>query len=170
MTRAVVIGNGGGGKSTLSRALAERHNLVLCSVDQIQWAPDWKPVPEDEVAERVRFFMFAERWIIDGWGPWSSLEERMELANTLVFVDLPLWMHFWLAAERQISVARGRPREDPVPGCDDLDMTRQLFETIWDVDQNLRPRLIELLERFAPEREYHHITSLEQLRELAETG
>jgi adenylate kinase family enzyme len=30
MARAVVVGNGGGGKSTLARALAERHDLVCC--------------------------------------------------------------------------------------------------------------------------------------------
>lgn len=32
----------------------------------------------------------------------------MELSETFMFVNLPLWMHFWLAAERQISVAELR--------------------------------------------------------------
>ena len=100
MTRAVVVGNGGGGKSTLSRALAKRHNLTWCSVDQIQWAPDWEPVPDEVVVERLRSVIAGDRWIIDGWGPWPSLEERMQVSDTLIFVDLPVWMHFWLAAER----------------------------------------------------------------------
>ena len=167
MTRAVVIGNGGGGKSTLARALAERHDLVWCSVDQIQWAPGWERVPEDVVAERIGEVMSRDRWIIDGWGPWPSVEERMGLADTLIFVDLPLWMHFWLAAERQISVAQGRPRDDPVEGCDDLAITRRLFETIWHVDQILRPQLLELVDRYASGRDYHHVTTLEQLEQLA---
>jgi adenylate kinase family enzyme len=170
MTRAVVVGNGGGGKSTLSRALAGRHDLVWCSVDQIQWTPGWEPAPEKEVSHRIRTVIARDRWIIDGWGPWSSIEERMERSDTLIFVDLPLWMHFWLAAERQISIAQGRPRSDPVEGCDDLLITRRLFETIWQVDQDLRPRLVELVERFAPGREYHHVTTLEQLEELAQTA
>jgi adenylate kinase family enzyme len=167
MTRAVVVGNGGGGKSTLARALAERHDLVWCSVDQIQWAPGWEPAPEDLVLERLRSVMESDRWIIDGWGPWLSIEERMELSDTLIFVDLPLWMHFWLAAERQISIARGQSRSDPVEGCDDLAITRRLFETIWHVDQNLKPQLLELVDRYASGRDYHHITTLEQLEGLA---
>jgi len=43
MTRAVVVGNGSGGKSTLARALAERDDRVWCSVDQIR-------NPQDELA------------------------------------------------------------------------------------------------------------------------
>jgi adenylate kinase family enzyme len=167
MTRAVVVGNGGGGKSTLARALAERHNLAWCSVDQVQWAPGWERAPEDLVAEHIRSVMASDRWIIDGWGPWPSIEERMELSDTLIFVDLPLWMHFWLAAERQISIARGQPRSDPVEGCDDLAITRRLFETIWHVDQILKPQLLELVDRYAAGRDYHHVTTLEQLEELA---
>ena len=91
----------------------------------------------------------------------------MGLADTLIFVDLPLWMHFWLAAERQISVAQGEPRDDPVEGCDDLAITRRLFETIWHVDQILRPQLLELVDRYALGRDYHHVTTLEQLEQLA---
>jgi hypothetical protein len=91
----------------------------------------------------------------------------MERSDTLIYVDLPLWMHFWLAAERQISVARGQPRDDPVEGCDDLAITRRLFETIWHVDQILKPQLLELLDRYASGRDYHHVTTLEQLEQLA---
>jgi hypothetical protein len=91
----------------------------------------------------------------------------MERSDTLIYVDLPLWMHFWLAAERQISVARGQPRDDPVEGCDDLAITRRLFETIWHVDQILKPQLLELLDRYASGRDYRHVTTLEQLEQLA---
>lgn len=167
MTRAVVVGNGGRGKSTLARALAERDDLVWCSVDQIQWTPGWERAPDDLVTDRIRSVMASDRWIIDAWGPWPSIEERMELSDTLIFVDLPLWMHFWLAAERQISIARGQSRSDPVEGCGDLAITRRLFESIWHVDQNLKPQLLELVDRYAPGRDYHRVTTLEQLEEAS---
>jgi hypothetical protein len=114
--------------------------------------------------------MAGDRWIIDGWGPWSSVEDRMILSDAIIFVDLPLWMHFWLAAERQIAIARGQDRTDPVEGCDDLAITRRLFETIWHVDQKLKPRLIPLVDRYAPGREFHHVTTLEQLDLLTTAG
>jgi adenylate kinase family enzyme len=170
MGRVVVIGNGGGGKSTLARRLAERHDLVWCSVDQIQWEPGWEPASDDDVSEHLRAVMAGDRWIIDGWGPWSSLEDRMIRSDTIIFVDFPLWMHFWLAAERQIAIAQGEGRTDPVEGCDDLAITRRLFETIWHVDQELKPRLVLLVDRYASNREFHHVTTLEQLDRLATVG
>ena len=94
----------------------------------------------------------------------------MALSDTIVFVDLPLWMHFWLAAERQIAAAKGESRADPITGCDDLAITRRLFETIWRVDQELKLRLTRLIDRYAPERDYHHVTTLDQLNALATAG
>lgn len=120
--------------------------------------------------ERLGTVMAGDRWIIDGWGPWSSLQDRMVRSDTIIFVDLPLWVHFWLAAERQIAAARGESRSDPVEGCDDLDITRRLFETIWSIDQELKPRLAELVQVHAQGREYHHITTLEELDRLATSG
>jgi adenylate kinase family enzyme len=166
----VIVGNGGGGKSTLARVLAGRHHLQLCSVDRIQWNPGWEPASEAVVSEYLRSVMAGDRWVIDGWGPWPTIETRMALSDTIVFVDLPLWMHFWLAAERQIAVAKGGSRIDPVNGCDDLTITRRLFETIWRVDLELIPRLTRLIDQYAPERDYHHITTLEQLNALATAG
>lgn len=160
------MGNGGGGKSTLARHLADRNDLVNCSVDQIQWEPGWQAVPQGQVTSRIQEVIEGDRWVIDGWGPWPSIEARLARADTIIFVDLPLWMHFWLAAERQIEIARGGVRSDPVEGCADLDITRRLFETIWLVDQEFKPRLLELLAQYAPSRRYHHVTTLEQIAAL----
>jgi hypothetical protein len=46
-------------------------------------------------------------------------------------------------------------------------ITRRLFETIWNVDQHLKPQLMELLDRYASGRDYHHVMTLEQLDALA---
>jgi adenylate kinase family enzyme len=167
MTRVSIIGNAGGGKSTLGRRLSALHDLPFHSVDQLQWLPGWVPAPEHDVAAKLEQVAATERWIIDGWGPWSSLERRLMVSDTIIFVDLPLWMHFWLAAERQIAAARGADRVDRIDGCDQLDVTKQLFEAIWRIDQDFMPRLKALLDRHKSGRDYHHITSVEGLNALA---
>jgi adenylate kinase family enzyme len=167
MTRVSIIGNAGGGKTTLGRRLAAMHNLPLHSVDQIQWRPGWVAAPEQEVGGMLDGIATGERWIIDGWGPWSSLERRLIASDTIIYVDLPLWAHFWLAAERQIAAARGEDRIDHINGCDQLDITKRLFETIWRIDQDLKPRLEALLDRHRTGRDYRHITSVDALDVLA---
>ena len=167
MTRVAIVGNAGGGKSTLGRRLAAKHDLPFYSVDQIQWRPGWTAAPDKEIGERINQIVASERWIVDGWGPWRSLERRLAAADTIIFVDLPLWMHFWLAAERQIAAARGEDRIDRLDGCDQLAVTKRLFEMIWHVDQVLKPRLESMIERFKPGRTYWRITSLDALNALA---
>jgi adenylate kinase family enzyme len=167
MTRVAIIGNAGGGKSTLGRRLSALHDLPLYSVDQLQWLPGWVAAPEQEVGARLDQIAATERWIVDGWGPWSSLERRLMASDTIIFIDLPLWAHFWLAAERQVAAARGEDRIDHIEGCNQLDVTKRLFETIWRVDQDLKPRLERLLDRYKSGRDYRHITSVEGLDALA---
>jgi adenylate kinase family enzyme len=167
MRRIAIIGNAGGGKSTLGRRLSAGLDLPYCSVDQIQWLPGWVAAPEAEAETKLDQVAAGERWIIDGWGPWPSIEHRLTAADTIIYVDLPVWMHFWLSAERQIAAARGIERSDPIEGCEQLDVTRRLFEMIWRVHTELKPQLEMVLERCKAGKDYHHLTSIEALDALA---
>jgi len=91
-------------------------------------------------------------------------------ADTLIWIDHPLWVHFWWAAERQIAIAQGEAgaRSDGPPDPEPLSRTRQLFETIWGVDR-LRPRLAELIDRHRQGRAVHHLRSPEELDRFAAT-
>jgi hypothetical protein len=53
-------------------------------------------------------------------------------------IDMPLWMHFWLAAERQTAWARGG-LDDPPAGAAKMPPTRELFRTMWEVDRTWMP-------------------------------
>ena len=161
--RIAIVGNGGGGKSTLAARLAENYGMPCYSVDQVQWQPAWTVAPSAEVAAVLDAWADEPAWVIDGWGPWSSIERRLQRATRIIFVDFPLWAHFWLAAERQIAVARGVPRADPIEGCDDTQITRRLFETIWRVDREAKPELVRLVEQYRPGKVYQHITSPDRL-------
>jgi len=170
MTRVALIGNAAGGKSTLASALAARQQLPLHHVDRLQFRPGWIPLAEDAVAFELDAAAAAPRWIIDGWGPWPTIERRFERADTIVWIDHPLWVHFWWADERQIAVARGggAARLEGQPEGEARGLTRRLFETIWAVDQ-LKPRLAALVERFAGRCDLHHLTSPEALDAFAAT-
>jgi adenylate kinase family enzyme len=144
MERVAVIGNAGGGKSTLARALATRRGLPYVEIDSLLWRDGWQPAPEGEYeAEHAR--LIAEpRWVTDGLGRLESLAARLSRASGIVLIDLPLWMHFWLAAERQIAWARGEIAHPPA-GAKEMPPTEELFRTIYEVDRDWMPEVRRLV-------------------------
>jgi adenylate kinase family enzyme len=103
MRRVAVIGNGGGGKSTLARALGRHLRIPVHEVDEVQWLPSWRRAPLDEVALTLDAWAAGDAWIIDGFGPWPVIDRRMSLADTIVYIDFPFRTHVWWAAKRQIA-------------------------------------------------------------------
>jgi adenylate kinase family enzyme len=144
--RAVVIGNSGGGKSTLARRLSSARQCRHVEIDGLLWQPGWELTPVEVYdAEHARLIA-EESWIIDGLGRLESISERLARATDIVLVDMPLWMHFWLAAERQIRWSTGGI-EHPPAGLAQMAPTQALFRTIWEVDQNWMPEIRRLVGR-----------------------
>ncbi|MEM1316531.1 MAG: hypothetical protein AAGI51_18380 [Pseudomonadota bacterium] len=81
MTRVMVIGNAGGGKSALCHAVGAAHGLPCFAVDELQWKPNWVPTPAAEFRERHDALLAQERWLIDGYGPMASVEDRRAAAT-----------------------------------------------------------------------------------------
>lgn len=168
MTRVAIIGNAGGGKSTLSRKLGRARDLPVHPIDQIQWRPGWVPVPPDEFVHQHDALLAQERWIIDGWGPWDAIRARFEHADTIIVVDHPLWVHYWWAIKRQFMCVF-RPRPDGPPGCPMLPMTWVLLKLIWQIHRTQRPALLDLVATMNDHARVVHLRSPHQLRQFIHT-
>ena len=140
MSRIVIIGNAGGGKSTLARKLAERRGLRHVEIDRLLWRDGWVLAPTELYMRQHREVIAGDEWIIDGLGQQSSIPERIGRATEIILIDMPIWMHFWLAAERQIEWAKGA-LEHPPAGIAQMVPTKDMFRTLWDVDQTWMPQV-----------------------------
>jgi adenylate kinase family enzyme len=140
VTRIVVIGNAAGGKSTLARHLARRRGLPLIELDRLLWQQGWQLTPEADYTRQHAEIIARDRWVIDGLGRQDSIAERLARATEIVLIDMPLWMHFWLAAERQLAWAQRR-LDDPPAGAAEMPPTRELFRTMSEVDRTWLPDL-----------------------------
>ena len=165
MTRVAVIGNAGGGKSTLCRTISTSLNLPLYPIDKIQWKPGWVPTSYVELKTQHDNIIAQERWIIDGWGPFDLIETRFEKADTIIFVDHPLYIHYWWALKRQFTCLF-TPRVDGPEGCPMLPMTFKLLKMIWNIHFHLRPQLITLINKFRLDKQVIDITSPKELHSL----
>jgi adenylate kinase family enzyme len=165
MTRVMVIGNAGGGKSTMCRALSATHSLPYYAIDKIQWRPNWVRAPEPEFTAAHEALLAKERWLIDGYGSWTSILRRMNEADTIIFVDHPLWIHYWWAAKRQVkALFLGRP--DGPDGCPMLPVTVRLFRMMWSLHWEMRPKLLAAIEARRGTARIIHIRSPRQLADF----
>ena len=141
MRRIAVIGNGGGGKSTLARALGQHLGIPVHEVDEVQWLPGWRRAPLDEIAHTLERWAAGDSWVIDGFGPWPVIDRRMARADTIVYVDLPFRTHLCWAAKRQVvSLVQRRAwagQNAPPPSL-------LLFRTLRRVHA-MRPDLLDLV-------------------------
>lgn len=97
----MILGRGGAGKSTLAARLGAALALPVIELDKHFWAPGLTPTPKDQWAQIQRRLTSSERWVIDGdLGPYDVLDVRLQVADTVIVLDFPLWRCAWRALHR----------------------------------------------------------------------
>jgi adenylate kinase family enzyme len=146
MSRILIIGNAGGGKSVLARKIAARRGLPYREIDAIVWKPGWVEASGHEYEAAHAALIAEDSWVLDGLGWTESLPARFERATEIILVDMPIWMHFWLAAERQFQWATGT-LQHPVAGIAEAPTTRDMFKALWETDQEMMPAIRRLADQ-----------------------
>jgi len=126
----------------LARRLATLYGSPLIEIDALLWREGWQLAPEAEFRGEHARVIAGGRWIIDGLGTRETIPERLAAATDIVLVDLPLWMHFWLAAEREKNWTT---LEHPPAGIRQTPPMKGLFETIWRVHNEWMPDIRRLV-------------------------
>ncbi len=89
MQRILIIGASGSGKSTLAQRVSARLGIPYFATDPFYWDTDWKPVPMEQVREKLNSVLAQNAWVLDG----NFDDERNLLWNSadcIVWLDYPL--------------------------------------------------------------------------------
>ena len=169
--KIAVVGNAGGGKTTLSRRLAEIYQLPLTHVDAIQFVPEMQIRPFAESIEILSKIQDGESWIIDGFGPLDIIEKRFAKADLILFIDGPLWRHYWWCTKRQIQ-SLWSPRKELPEGCDEVSLahTMKLYKTLWRVHKQMRPELLRIFARENNKNKVIHVRTLREWQQIYRCG
>ena len=158
MKRVAVFGNAGGGKSALARQLAGITGLPLHVIDLLQFRPGGAAVPHDEYVALHRSLITQDAWIIDGYGDTATAWERFGRADTLVYVDLPLSVHYWRVTKRLIkglfADPQGWPKDSPL-----WRSTMSSYKVIPLCHRYVTPKYRQLVADVAGTKRVHHLTS-----------
>ncbi|MBP5855543.1 hypothetical protein KAJ83_00870 [Marivibrio halodurans] len=143
MRRVVVIGNAGGGKTTLSKRMAVDLGVAYHAIDHIQWLPGWIFNEDFDVLHDA--WLQEPGWVIDGIGPWEAVERRLEYADTVLWVDLPLSTHLWWATKRLLKNLFG-PDSDVPGGCSLIGSAIPFYRMILDIHKTHRAAMALVIE------------------------
>jgi adenylate kinase family enzyme len=158
MRRVAVFGNGGGGKSTLARQLAQATGLPLHPLDLIEYRVGGAKVPHDEYLAVHAELLAHDTWIIEGYGCYRSAWERFAAADTLVYIDLPLFTHYRWVTKRffqgLVRTPEGWPEGSPM-----VRSTLNAYRVLWLCHRHLTPKYRQLVAQTRPPKRAHHLRS-----------
>ena len=142
MKKVIVIGCPGSGKSVFSRTLHDITGLPLYHLDMINWHEDKTILSREELIEKINEIGATDEWIMDGnYG--GTMELRMSLCDTIVFLDFPTDVCL-----EGIMARRGTQRPD-MPWRDSNDLEEEFIESVKNYYSQNRPTVLERIKKFS---------------------
>ncbi len=171
ISKVTVVGNIAGGKTLLACHLAKIHNLPLTHVDTIQFLPGLKMRPNQESVKLLKDIEQGNSWLIEGYGPLDLIETRFQLSDRVVFIDLPLWQHFWWLTKRLIKNIYTQRPELP-PNCNETGLVhiQRLYKSVWRMHWKMRPELLKIFAQENLRNKVLVIRSVKEWRRLSTSG
>ncbi|MCL6572878.1 MAG: topology modulation protein [Bacillus sp. (in: Bacteria)] len=116
MKRIMVIGiSAGVGKSTFARKLGEALGINVYHLDVLYWKPNWVEASNEEFSRAQQGIVIQNQWIIEG-NYNNTFEIREEHADTIIYLELPLYICLYRVIKRRITNS-GKTRPDMGVGC-----------------------------------------------------
>jgi len=162
----MIIGQPGSGKSTLARAMGEVLTLPVVHIDLIHWQSGWV---ERSAAEKDRLCSQAhaqDKWVFEG-GRTPTWPERLDRADTLVWLDVPLpvraWRVFWRTIQNQ-----GNSRPDLPDGCPER-FNWTFTKWIWNTRHSQRDKMMQLYNAAPAEKRKFKLTNAKSVSAFLES-
>jgi len=163
MSKVAIFGNAGGGKSRLAARLAELTGLPLFALDAIKYRAGGGEIPDAEYGAIHAELLARDNWIIDGFGTLESTWDRLGRADTLVYVDLPLFLHFWWVTKRLVTgflvAPQGWPENSPI-----WKSSLNSYRVIRLCHRYLTPEYRRYVANAAATKRVHHLRSSAEMR------
>ncbi|MHC6527032.1 P-loop NTPase family protein [Vibrio proteolyticus] len=165
MKRIAVFGKPGSGKSTLSKALAHATGIPLHQLDSIVYQKNGEQIDRQTFDQVHDAILTSDYWIIDGFGPLASFHQRLESADTLVYIDLPYLTSYWLVTKRLLKGLFVKPEGWP-EGSSVVKGTWQSYKTLKRCPAFWNHEFMFNLEKLSVDKSLHVIRSVSELKQF----
>jgi len=168
MKKVAVFGNAGGGKSRISRQIANITGLPLHVLDKVQYKPGGIPISPDEFKQAHQKILESDQWIIDGFGNLEVLWQRLNIADTLIYIDLPIYLHFWWVTKRFVisyfDPPEGWPDNSPL-----WRSSMNSYKALYLCEKHLTHRYRDYVDKAKVTKEVYHLRSPQQISQFLES-
>jgi adenylate kinase family enzyme len=168
MKKIAVFGKPGSGKSTMSKRLAAMTGIPLHPLDSIVYEKNGDLVDRQAFNRAHENILSSDSWIIEGFGPMASFNQRLEAADTLVYIDLPYFASYWLVTKRLLKGLFVKPEGWP-EGSSVLKGSLESYKTLRLCPQFWNDDFRQKLEQYSAHKSVHVIRSLSELNRLGST-
>ena len=167
MKKVAVFGKPGSGKSILSKKLASAAGIKLIALDSIVYKKNGDRVDREIYDKEHEKLLSSDSWIIDGFGPIESFYERLEVADTLIYIDLPYVNSYWFVTKRLLKGVFVKPEGWPdgssvIKGTIESYKVLKLCPKFWNDD------FMQKLEEISTNKFLYIIRSVSELNSFVE--
>lgn len=164
-----MFGKPGSGKSVLSKNLAAATGIELHALDSIVFKKNGDRVDRAIYDEKHAAILSSDSWIIDGFGPIDSLNKRLDVADTLIYIELPYIVSYWLVTKRLLKGALVKPEGWP-DGCSILKGTLESYKTLRLCPKFWNDNFMQNLERRSTNKSLYVIRSVSELNAFIDSN
>ena len=162
MNKIAVFGKPGSGKSTLSKSLSLATGIQLYQLDSIVYKSNGDLVDRKTYDKEHGNIISSDSWIIDGFGPMGTFYERLNVADALVYIDLPYPLSYWLVTKRLLKSFVVKPEGWP-DGSSVLKGTIESYKMLKLSPKFWNNGFLQKLEEISPNKPLYIIKSIAEL-------
>ncbi|MBP0725228.1 topology modulation protein [Bacillus sp. RG28] len=164
MNRIMVLGvSPGVGKSTFARRLSDIIKINVYHLDTMYWKPGWIETSLDEFRSVQKKVVENRQWIIEG-NYTNTYEVRIEKADTIIYLELPLYVCLYRVFKRFFQHI-GKTRPDMTIGCDEK-LDWKFIKFILTTYKNRKIVMRERLDYFLKKDAQNKIVILKSKKEI----
>jgi len=167
MKKIAVFGKPGSGKSTLSKSLASATGIKLHALDSIVYKKNGDRVDREIYDEEHVSILSSDSWIIDGFGPIESFNKRLDIADTLIYVELPYITCYWLVTKRLLKGMFIKPEGWP-DGSSILKGTLESYKVLRICSKFWNNNFMQKLEKISTNKSLYVIRSISELNSFVD--
>lgn len=167
MKKITVFGKPGSGKSTLSKKLSSVTGIELHQLDSILYKKNGARVDRETYDSQHENILSSDSWIIDGFDRIESFNKRIDVADTLIYIDLPYTVSYWLVTKRLLKGLFVKPEGWP-DGSSVLKGTLESYKVLKLCPKFWNDDFLQKLEEISTNKSLYVIRSISELNTFVE--